>query len=168
MAAHGIDSTTMSREKAEKPWIRAASMAGYNFRLSNILAALGVAQMKHLDAMNESRRRIAGLYREALEKREIVLPVERAEAYHVYQMYTVKVPKECRTAMIAGLRAKGIGASVHFDPPVHRQPFYKEQGFKTDGLEITERLADSILTLPMYPQMSEADVAWVAGAFGGV
>lgn len=155
MAGHGIEETTLQREKKEKPWLRAATLAGYNFRMSNILAALGVEQLRKLDSMNAARRKHAEYLNKHLNREFLDLPVEAKDCVHVYQMYTVKVKHVDRTRFILKLREKGIGASVHFDPPVHRQPFYANSGYSSKDLPVTEKVAASIVTLPLYPQLTQ-------------
>lgn len=164
IAGHGVASSTWAREKKEKPWLRAATFAGYNFRMSNVLAAMGVVQMSKLERMNEARRAHAMQYNTLLDAELFELPAERPGCRHVYQMYTVKLRRGDRTKLLAELRGKGIGASVHFDPPVHTQPYYAERYGSAWKLPVTERLAASILTLPIYPGMSPDDVEYVAKA----
>jgi dTDP-4-amino-4,6-dideoxygalactose transaminase len=77
-------------------------------------------------------------------------------------MYTVRVDAAIRTELLARLRAQGIGASVHFDPPVHRQPYYL-QHYPDQDLPATEELAATLVTLPMFPQMTEAEQSHVIG-----
>jgi perosamine synthetase len=154
LAGHGIEGTTLQREKKEKPWLRAAAFAGYNFRMSNILAAVGVEQLKKLDAMNATRRKHAEYLNMRLNPEFLDLPIEANGCTHVYQMYTVKVRQVDRTRFVLKLREKGIGASVHFDPPVHQQPFYKNLDGSSKNLPVTEKVAASIVTLPLYPQMT--------------
>ncbi len=162
LAGHGISKSTLQREKEKKPWLRSAMYAGYNFRLSNILAAIGVEQLKKLDAMNRMRREHAAYLSKGLAGvAGIELPVEKQDRLHVYQMYTIKVKKN-RDEIVLKLREKGIGASVHFDPPVHLQAFYQENyGIKKGDFPITERIADSIITLPMYPTMKQSDLDFI-------
>jgi len=165
IAGHGVASSTWAREKKEKPWLRAATYAGFNFRMSNVLAALGTVQMKKLDRMNEARRKHAAQYNSLLSKDHFDLPVEAPGRRHVYQMYTMKLQDVDRTAFLAELRGQGIGATVHFDPPVHTQPYYAEMlaGTKLD-LPATTRVTQTIVTLPLYPAMSESDVSFVCEA----
>ncbi|MBI3827898.1 MAG: DegT/DnrJ/EryC1/StrS family aminotransferase [Planctomycetes bacterium] len=164
IAGHGVASSTWAREKKEKPWLRAATFGGFNFRMSNMNAAIGAVQMKKLEPMNAARRRHAKQYNALLNKDLFDLPVERPGFQHVYQMYTVKAKGFDRTTFLAKLREQGIGATVHFDPPVHTQPYYAELGFGKLDLPVTTKLAANILTLPIYPQMTEDDVAYVAHA----
>jgi len=163
---HGIASSTLAREKKERPWLRAATLPGYNFRLTNFQAALGLGQLERLDAMNARRREHASWFTEHLRDVEgLDLPVEANNAVHVYQMYTVKLRGIDRTAFLAELRGKGIGASVHFDPPVHRQPWYAARDeYRKADLPVTDRVAASIVTLPLYPGMTEAQRECVSSA----
>jgi len=159
MRGHGIESTTYEREKKEKPWLRAASYAGYNFRLCDILAAIGLIQLKKLDEMNELRRKHAAYLNKHLNLGGINTPFESRDCKHVYQMYTVKVADGVdRTQFVQGLREMGVGASVHFDPPIHLQPYYLNGRFNRGDLSNTEKVADSIVTLPMYPQLQREDL----------
>jgi perosamine synthetase len=158
---HGISSTTWSREKEKKPWIRVAILPGYNYRMSDVLAAIGVEQLKKLDKMNELRRKYARYLNKALKDfEEIETPVESKECTHVYQMYTIKLKEGIdRAKFISALREAGIGVSVHFDPPVHLQPHYmKTYGYTRGDFPITEKVAESIITLPMYPQLTMNDL----------
>jgi perosamine synthetase len=165
IAGHGVASSTWAREKKEKPWLRAATYPGFNFRMSNVLAALGVVQMKKLDRMNTARRKHAAQYNSLLKTEHFDLPVEAPGFIHTYQMYTLKLKGVDRTKFLADLRGQGIGATVHFDPPVHTQPYYAETlGFGNLKLPVTDKVAATIVTLPMYPTMTESDVDFVAEA----
>lgn len=155
LSGHGISKTTAQRQKQKQSWYRAAVMAGYNFRMSNILATIGVEQMKKLNKMNALRRKHTVYLNKHLKKIEnIEIPVQAKNCKHVYQMYTIKLKKDNRDKFVSKLKQKGIEASVHFDPPVHLQPFYKKN-YKNIKLPVTERVAKSIVTLPMYPQLSK-------------
>lgn len=157
LMGHGIPKMTNQRLKDKKPWYRAATMPGYNFRMSNILATIGVEQMKKLDKMNQLRREHAAYLNQKLKDIDSIdLPIEMPQAKHVYQMYTIKLKKGNRDALVKKLKAKGIEASVHFDPPVHLQPYYqKTYSCKKGDLPITEKLSRSIITLPMFPQITK-------------
>ncbi|MBU1862986.1 MAG: DegT/DnrJ/EryC1/StrS family aminotransferase, partial [Candidatus Omnitrophica bacterium] len=115
-SSHGIEKAAHSL-----PWHREAHYVGYNFRMSNIVAALGHVQLEKLDAMNRRRREHAAYLNEHLKDVECIkLPHDvDSNSYHVYQMYTIKV--DCkyinRNDFIKELRADGVEASVHFDPP---------------------------------------------------
>jgi perosamine synthetase len=165
--AHGIDSTTYAREKVDKPWLRIAQSPGFNFRLSNVLAAIGVEQMKRLDETVAARRQLAARYIERLSALPWVeVPTVPHGFSHSWQMFTILVPPEQRDAVLAHLRAKEVGASVHFDPPVHRMPAYASIR-RTDLLQNTEELVERIITLPMYPSMTTAHIHQVCDALAG-
>lgn len=106
LAGHGITKNTYDRQYGQDPWFREASYAGYNFRMSGILAAIGIEQLKKLDAMNARRREHAAYLNKKLKFDEIDLPVELKECRHVYQMYTIKVKKVARRDFVLGLRKK--------------------------------------------------------------
>ena len=163
LLAHGIDKSTYEREDKEKAWYRSASRIGYNFRMSNILAAIGVEQLKKLPEMNKMRRDLAARLNEALaEIPEVAAPVERPENKHVYQMYTVRIKEGLvRDEFVRNLNKKGIGASIHFFPPVHHMPPYSGQDFRRDDLSVTEEIISEIVTLPMYPQMAADDLVYM-------
>ena len=163
LLAHGIDKSTYEREDKEKAWYRSASRIGYNFRMSNILAAIGVEQLKKLPEMNRMRRDVATRLTEALaEIPEVEAPVERPENKHVYQMYTVRIKEGLdRDEFVRSMNNKGIGASIHFFPPVHHMPPYSGQDFRRDDLSVTEEVIREIVTLPMYPQMAADDLAYM-------
>lgn len=162
LKAHGISSSTYQREKDEKPWLRDAVRPGYNFRMCDILAAIGVEQMKKVDNLNDKRRKNAGYLNELLNIDGIETPVEMPNAKHVYQMYTIKLAKGInRSSFLKFLRDNGVGASVHFDPPVHLQTYYRNM-YKSLSLPVTEDVANRIVTLPMYPSMTKEEMDYVA------
>jgi dTDP-4-amino-4,6-dideoxygalactose transaminase len=165
LAGHGIVKGTFRREQEMEPWHREASMAGYNCRMSGLLAAIGVEQMKKLPAMNERRRANAAYLSERLDFDEIDLPVEDRDCRHVFQMYTVKVRGVDRRDFVLGLREEGVMASVHFSPPLHKQAFYAERYGTAPGvLPVTEQVAATIVTLPMYPQLTNGQLDYMVAA----
>jgi perosamine synthetase len=159
--AHGVSTTTFERERSERPWIRAAEIVGYNFRLSNILAAIGFHQMAKLDQMNAQRIQIAEIYNKAILESGLPIkpPFVSMGATHVYQMYTIQVPQLMRNSVVNLLKKDGVGASVHFDPPVHLQKPYLDDS--NVDLPNTEILANTLITLPIYPNMPISEVDFV-------
>jgi len=161
ICAHGIDSSTYSREKEKKPWLRIASRIGYNFRMSNLHAAIGVEQMKKLDRLNMKRRKLAERYIDRLRGSEFVEPPMVPEGFdHAWQMFTVLIQPSVRDNLLFHLGSNGVGASVHFDPPVHEQPIYQDLK-KGSSLAVTENVAKSIISLPIYPGMDMDDVDYI-------
>lgn len=168
LAGHGISGGAYERKEEKRPWFRVADMPGYNFRMSNILAAIGVEQLKKIDRMNDLRRQHAQYLTEHLSQLGLDLPTEANNCKHVYQMYNIKI-KKGRDEFVLKLRERGVGASVHFDPPVHLHPYYMEKfGCKRGDLPVTERLSESILTLPLYPTMKKNDLDTIISVVRGI
>lgn len=168
LISHGIAKTTLAREKESKPWLRVAEMAGHNFRMPNPLAALGYHQLQKLDGLNARRQALAQVYDERLGlwQNLVRTPQVAESATHVYQMYTIEVEATQRDGVITQLRENWVGASVHFDPPVHLSPFYRNMGWGEGMLPVTERLAGELITLPIYPDMTADDQDWVVECLG--
>ncbi|MBF0518509.1 MAG: DegT/DnrJ/EryC1/StrS aminotransferase family protein [Nitrospirae bacterium] len=164
LIGHGIKKTTAERVSEGKAWYREASYPGYNFRLSNILATLGVEQMKKLDNMNSLRRQHSAYLIDKLKDvSEISTPVEKPGRQHVYQMFTIKVRKPgSRDGLVRYLKEREIEASVHFDPPVHLHAAYKDVCKAV--LPVTETVSSSIVTLPMFPQLTKKELDTIACA----
>ncbi|HET7421391.1 MAG TPA: DegT/DnrJ/EryC1/StrS family aminotransferase [Candidatus Dormibacteraeota bacterium] len=131
---------------------------GYNFRMTDIAAAIGRAQLTKLDRFNEARRRNAAILSKGLAGVPgIVLPRERPGCRHVYHQYTIRVESD-RDALQRRLRELGIGTAVHYPIPVHLQPFYEELGYGHQSMPSAELAARQVLSLPVHPGLSEADL----------
>jgi len=131
-------------------------MFGLNCRLSEIHAAVGREQLKHLTDWTERRRAIAARYDALLRDSGVAVPVERDWAKHVYYMYVIRVKQ--RDKLASYLKDKGIETGIHYPVPVHRQPYLMSDV----RLPITEQYVDEILSLPMHPQLSDEEVDYVA------
>jgi perosamine synthetase len=135
---------------------------GFNFRMSNITAALGISQMKKLDKVITMRRKNSEYLTKQLKKRvgdHIETPLPPKGYFHLYQMYTIKA--ERRDDLMNYLTGKGIMSKVYF-PPVHLTHFYREILHNCPSLPMTEKMADTVLTLPMYPSLTEDDMNYMA------
>jgi len=141
---------------------------GYNFRMSNITAALGIAQLEKIDKIIGMRREKAEMLSAKLSRiAEIELPHPPDGFYHLYQMYTIRVKEgeEKRDGLSAHLTEKGIMTKVYF-PLIHLTHFYKNKmGYKCD-LPVTDKLSKQVLTLPMYPELSEEEISCIADEVG--
>lgn len=137
-------------------------MLGYNFRLTDVQAAIGLVQFDKLERNTERRRAIAARYDEGFAGTDIVIPVVPGDRTHVYHQYTVDVGED-RDAIVAELTDAGIGTGIFYPVPVHRQRYIVERGIHAD-LPVTDRAARRSLSLPMYPGLSEADQATVIDA----
>jgi len=137
---------------------------GFNFRMTDIAAAIGRSQLKKLDAWNEIRRRNASFLDEGLAGvPNIRTPRERPGCRHVYQQYTVLVEGD-RDAIQARLRDLGVDTAVHYAVPVHRQPLYVELGYGSVSMPGAEHAADHVLSLPVHPGLTESDLERIVEA----
>lgn len=131
---------------------------GYNFRMSNITAALGVSQMEKVDKIIKKRREIAGYISKKLSViDEIIVPKEPDDYYHVYQMYTIRVKNEKRDDLAKFLGQSGIMTKVYFTP-VHNSHFYRKVLKYKCKLPVTENLSEQVLTLPMHPLLTNDEL----------
>lgn len=137
---------------------------GFNWRMSNITAALGVSQMKKLNEAIEMRRKNADYLTKKLSEIDGIVPSTAPNGYyHVYQMYTIKVEegKEKRDAVRQHLTEKGIGTKIYFEP-VHLTHFYRKKfGYKGGELPATEKLSEHVLALPMYPTLTREEMDYM-------
>jgi perosamine synthetase len=148
-------------------WLAHARL-GFNYRLSDINCALGLAQLERLQDMLAQRARVAAWYDAALAERApaVVRPAApAANATRSWFVYVIQLPEGYaeaqRNALIVHLRERGIGSSQYF-PCVHLQPFYREMGFKPGDFPITESVSRRSLALPFFNRLSQANVAIVA------
>jgi len=131
---------------------------GFNYRMTDIAAAIGRAQLAKLDRFNEVRRRNAVSLTRGLTGVHGVVPPREREGYrHVYHQYTVRVEHD-RDGVQQRLRELGIGTAVHYPIPVHQQPLYKELGFGAVSLPNSELAAKQVLSLPVHPGLSDSDI----------
>jgi len=161
---HLADLCVSMRNQGRDPgagWLAHARL-GYNYRLSDINCALGLSQLGRLPGFIEARTRVAERYLEKLAGvDELVLPAPYAEGKMSWFVFVVRLAdrfsQDQREAVLAHLRAEGIGCSNYFSP-VHLQPFYRERfGFSEGDFPVTERIAARTLALPFYNRLSDED-----------
>ena len=134
----------------------------WNRRMDTMQAAVLRVKLRHLDAWNESRRRIASMYTELLAAGGAQLPHASPDSEHVYHLYVVQVAE--RERVIADLAERGIGTGIHYPTPIHLQEAYRDRCFARGSFPVTEAAAGRVLSLPMYPELSDDDVRRVAAA----
>ncbi len=140
-----------------------SAIKGYNSRLDELQAAVLGAKLPYLDTWNARRRRLAALYTAALAGASAIqVPTEAAWAMHTYHLYIVRVPE--RDRVLATLRERGVATQVHYPVPVHLQEAYQDLGYTAGSLPHTEQAAAEILSLPLYPELTDDDVQYVAAA----
>jgi dTDP-4-amino-4,6-dideoxygalactose transaminase len=163
----GQDANAWSRYSAEGAPFYTISVPGFNYRMSDLQAAIGLHQLRRLPAFNARRAEIAALY----EKRLAGLPpVEtpriRPDAGMNWHLYVIRLSDIgiSRNEVIFRLKQYGVGASVHF-LPVHMQPYYRETfGYKPEDYPVAAREFERLISLPMFPLMTDADVDRVCTA----
>jgi UDP-4-amino-4,6-dideoxy-N-acetyl-beta-L-altrosamine transaminase len=167
---HGIDREVRKRQATTPAaWRQDMVTFGFNYRLSDIHSALGLSQLRRLDARLKRREKIAGRYQEAFAAiPEVTAAPTRPGMRHAWHIYPLQVNRErlCqdREAIFQALRAENIGVSVHYRP-VHLHPYYREHlGTGPGDCPAAEAAFERLLTLPLFPGMTDDDVADVIAA----
>ncbi len=135
---------------------------GYAERIDALQAAILGAKLPHLEAWTEARRRHADRYDELLSGANVAIPTVRDGVRHVYHLYVVR--SERRDALLEHLRAAEVMAGIHYPIPLHRQPAYVALGYGDVSLPHTERAAAEVLSLPIYPELPDDALRYVADA----
>jgi perosamine synthetase len=134
---------------------------GYNLRLSNIMAALGISQIEKVEKIIKKRLKVANNYIEGLKGiEELILPTKSTNERHVFQLFSIRVKNGFRDELIDFLRTNGISSKVYF-PPIHSTYFYKEQMEYKVHLPVTEKISKEILSIPIYPTMTGEEQKYV-------
>lgn len=165
--------TTNDEELAKKAQIFRAHGAseryhhdeiGYNFRMTDIAAAIGLAQLNVIDEFNNKRISNANYLNEQLKDVEgIVTPKSPDNYKHVYHQYTILVEKGNRDDWVEFLTNKGIGTGIHYPIPLYNQPIYKKLGIEGD-CPLAEKAADNVISLPVHPSLTKEDLDLVVDA----
>jgi len=133
---------------------------GFNYRMTDLHAALGVSQMARLDAFVAKRRQLAARYETLLAGIAVTLPVAQPGAESAWHLYVVRLQLSrthlSQTQVFEALRAAGLGVNLHYIP-VHLQPYYREQGFKDGDFPQAERYFSEAISLPLYPDLTDAE-----------
>jgi perosamine synthetase len=169
---HGITTDSHQRESTGS-WYYEMVDLGYNYRLTDFQCALGISQLKKLSPWIAKRNSIALFYDNFLKKIDEVTPLSRSSnVTHAYHLYIIKLVLERlntdRNEIYAALRAEGIGANVHYIP-VHLHPYYRKKFQTYEGLcPIAEAVYSRIISLPIFPRMTDADTNDVMNAISKV
>jgi dTDP-3-amino-3,4,6-trideoxy-alpha-D-glucose transaminase len=140
---------------------------GYGERLDALQAAILSAKLPYLEQWTEARRRLARRYSEKLAAFELVLPEAANGANPAWHLYVVRVPsQEERDALVEYLVSQGIEAGVHYPVPLHLQPAYADLGYRRGDFPVTERVAETCVSLPIYPEMTDEQQDVVVAAIG--
>jgi dTDP-4-amino-4,6-dideoxygalactose transaminase len=139
---------------------------GYNYRMEGLQGAILQVKLRHLDGWTEARRAIVAKYNQLLQDSDVVLPAEMPWARHVYHLYTLRASN--RDALQSALLKEGIQTGVHYATPVHLQPAYADLGYGPNSLPESEKAAKEVLSLPLYPELTDDQIHSVAQALMGI
>jgi dTDP-4-amino-4,6-dideoxygalactose transaminase len=137
-------------------------LAGYNYRMEGLQGGILRVKLRHLDRWNEARRAHAERYRVLLSDTSLRLPSERPGTRHVYHVFALRAG--VRQALISHLAAQGIQTGIHYPVPVHLQPAYADPEWREVAFPEAERAAAEVLSLPLYPEMTEEQLQAVSRA----
>ncbi|MCG6553784.1 MAG: DegT/DnrJ/EryC1/StrS family aminotransferase [Candidatus Magnetominusculus sp. LBB02] len=157
----GINKEAFKRYEKRGTWFYDIESIGYKCNLDSIHAALGLVQLRKLDASNERRRAIAKAYQDGLSNRiSLIAAAEAGKHFHTYHLFPILIPQSInRDTLIDALRDRNIGTSVHFRP-LHMHSHYKGR-FPAERFPAAERVFPRVLSLPMFPSMTDEDIAYV-------
>ena len=163
MSLHGISHDAWKRYTKEGSWYYEILYPGFKYNLTDIAAAIGIEQLKKCDEFWKARQRIAMNYAKAFsDLQEIQLPTWRNDVQHAWHLFVIQLNLERlkinRNQFIEALREKGIGTSVHFIP-LHLHPYYRDKfGYKPQDFPAASEAFERIVSLPIYPKMTEGNV----------
>jgi UDP-4-amino-4,6-dideoxy-N-acetyl-beta-L-altrosamine transaminase len=151
-------------EEAHGPWYYQQIELGYNYRITDVQAALGTSQMKRIDTFVGRRSELAKRYTKELVDLPLILPYQSQAVKSAWHLYVIQVDdnkcKKSRKQIFEELRAKGIGVNVHYIP-VHTQPYYKNMGFKYGDFPISEQYYERAISIPMYYNLTDGEQTYV-------
>ena len=168
LRSHGTTRNAAEMTQApDGPWYYEQLELGFNYRMTDVQAALGTSQMKRLDAFVARRQAIARRYDELLAAMPLSPQAQRPECFSSMHLYVVRLGLDrigpSRREVFEALRANGIGVNVHYIP-VYHQPFYRRMGFSPGYCPEAEKYYAEALSLPMFPALADAEQDEVVGA----
>lgn len=158
LRAHGMTRDPAELQRApDGPWYYEQQCLGYNYRLTDLQAALGSAQLKRLEALHARRVALADRYDLLLDGLPVKTPARQADRVSAWHLYAIELDssrtRAKRLAVFQALRDAGIGVNVHYIP-IHTQPHYTRLGFKRGDFPAAESYYDQAITLPLFPAMT--------------
>ncbi|MDD1675155.1 MAG: DegT/DnrJ/EryC1/StrS family aminotransferase [Methanomicrobiales archaeon] len=140
---------------------------GYNYRMTDLAAAIGLAQLAKLGAMNAARRKNASILDRSLKGTALILPVVRPGVNHVYHQYVVRVAAPERDEFMRSLQDRGISTAVHYPRCIHEQPYYRSQGVAAT-CPVGEQISHEVVSLPVHPGLSDEDMEYLVSSINEV
>lgn len=157
--SHGIEQVPYSTEKGG--WYYEMTDLGYNYRMTDLQAALGVSQLKKLDSFITRRQEIAATYTKLLSEVDgIIVPKQLADTASGWHLYMIQLEQANRKVVFDTMRAANIGVHVHYIP-VYWHPYYRDLGYERGLCPIAEAWYEKALTLPIHPGLTEANITYV-------
>ncbi|MBD3384807.1 aminotransferase class I/II-fold pyridoxal phosphate-dependent enzyme [candidate division KSB1 bacterium] len=169
LSLHGLSHDAWNRYSALGKWYYEITELGFKYNMSDIQAALGLVQLERFDEMQKKRKELAQLYYQLLiENDHIILPPRPVDSVHAWHLFVIRLKGISKTLnrnfIIRDLNKQGIGTSVHFIP-LHIHPFYQNNfGYEMGDFPMAETTFESVISLPLYPDMTETDVLEVVNA----
>ena len=162
---HGIVREPAGENCNQEPWLYQQHFLGYNYRLTDLQAALGLSQLKRIDSFIKRRREFAARYNHVFSELDLVeVPAELSGSNSSWHLYIIKLKLEKlkvgRTAIFTALRNANLGVNVHYIP-VYYHPYYQKLGYKKGLCPVAEDLYERLITLPIFPKMTGYDVDYV-------
>ena len=160
---HGMDRDAWKRYSSEGSWYYEVIRPGFKYNMPDVAAAIGIQQLRKLTRFQTRRKEIVSGYNEAFSQlEELQIPCKRADVEHAWHLYVIRLNLERlkinRNQFIEELKARNIGTSVHFIP-IHLHPYYRDKyDYKPDDFPIAYREYQCVLSLPIYPKMTDQDV----------
>jgi len=166
---HGISKDAWKRYSSEGSWFYEIEACGWKYNMTDIQAALGLAQLTKLNRFYQARKHLADIYSECLGKLQgVIIPREKSGRKHVFHLYPLLLKEYNRNRFMEEMARRSIGCSVHFIP-LHLHPFYQKSfGFKKGDFPNAEWLYEREVSLPLYPNMSQESVHHVCDIIGEV
>jgi perosamine synthetase len=143
---------------------------GYNYRMTDVAAAIGLVQLKKLEKFNMRRRKNAEYYDTHISVKGLVTPAVAQGMHHVYHQYVIRLTDEFpmkRADFMEYLKVKGIGTAVHYPIPIHHQPVYARAN-EPDSCPVSTSLASSVLSIPVHPLLDQKELAYICDAINRV
>jgi len=137
---------------------------GYNMRMTDIGAEIGISQLKKLPEFTDKRQKNAALLSKKIKRKGIITPIISDKCEHVFHQYTIRVTEDSgleRDGVNKLLNENGVGTGVHYPIPIHKQPFYINIGYK-ERLPVSEKMVKEVISLPVHPSVSKKEIEHIA------
>jgi len=169
LSLHGMSKDGWRRFETNGSWRYDIQELGYKYNMTDIAASFGIEQLTHIDQWYKRRKEIVTKYIKGFESIEgIILPKHLNGTLHAWHLYVIRIVSECwkinRDKLIEKINKHGIGTAVHYIP-VHMHSYYeKKYGYKPDDFPVAKRLSETVITLPLYPRLSDIEVEYIISA----